>query len=199
VLTALKAPRVTPDLFFPNDDDALAQTARFIARLTKAGTVTWVVRDQAGTVVRTGIDAADLEAGRVAWTWDGRDDAGERLPKGTYSTRVRVSRSVGTYGHDVTLRLMPFWLDDPDRVVRRGQILKLVITSAEPLKGKPSIKIRQPGKSFGITLRKLSDTRFTSSFKVRSGGKNGRVRVIVQGTDSGGGTQQHTFSGFILR
>ena len=199
VLTALKGPKVQPDLFFPNDDDELAQATRFIARLTKPGAVTWVVRDRTGAVVRTGMDAVELDVGRLAWTWDGRDDAGERLPKGTYQTRVRVARSVGTYGHDVAVHLLPFWLDDPDRVVRRGQVVGLVITSAEPIKGKPSIRVRQPGKSFGITLRKVSETRFTSSFKVRSGGKNGRVRVIVEGTDKDGGTQQHTFSGFILR
>ncbi|CAN5854742.1 hypothetical protein BH23CHL8_BH23CHL8_03700 [soil metagenome] len=199
VLTALKAPKVKPDLFFPNDEDQLAQTTRFIARLIKSGTVSWVVRDASGAVVRTGIDAADLDVGRLAWTWDGRDDAGERLPKGTYQTRVRIARSVGTYGHDVTVHLLPFWLDKPDRQLRRGQTVGLVITSAEPLKGKPIVKIRQPDKSFRPTVRKLSDTRFTSSFKVRSGGRNGRVKVIVEGTDKGGGTQMHRFTGFILK
>jgi flagellar hook assembly protein FlgD len=200
VLTALKAPRVSPVLFFPNDDDELAQTTRFIARLIKAGTVTWVVRDRSGSIVRTGLDGVDLDVGRLAWTWDGRNDAGDRLPKGTYQSRVRVARSVGSYGHDVAVHLLPFWLDKPERTLRRGQTVNLAITSAEPLKGRPVIRIRQPGKPlFWPRVRKVSDTRFTSSFKVKSGGRNGTVTVIVEGTDTGGGTQLHRFKGFTLK
>jgi flagellar hook assembly protein FlgD len=200
VLTALKAPRAQPVLFFPNDDDELAQTTRFIARLTKPGTVTWVVRDRSGAIVRTGMEAADLDVGRLAWMWDGLNDAGERLPKGTYQTRVRVARSVGTYGHDVVVHLLPFWLDKPDRQLKRGQTVNLAITSAEPLRGKPTIRIRQPGKT-GVwpKVRKVSNTQFTSSFKVRPGGRNGIITVIVEGTDIGRGTQLHRFKGFVLK
>ena len=120
VLTAMKRPRVEPGMFFAGDDDALAQTATVRAKLTKPGTVSIVVLDASGTVIRTGLDGVRLDAGQAKWTWDGKDDAGVYVG-GTTTGRARITRPQGTYAHDVSVLMSPFVLEPSDRTVARGQ------------------------------------------------------------------------------
>jgi len=59
-----------------------------------ARNVTWTITDKDGKVVRT-IRQADLEAGSVSASWDGRDDRGRRLPAGEYKIRVAADDGSG--------------------------------------------------------------------------------------------------------
>lgn len=60
-------------------------------RLRKAGRVTVDVLDSGGRSVRTLVRGRDEKAGRVSYTWDGRDEAGRVVPEGTYRPRVRLA------------------------------------------------------------------------------------------------------------
>jgi len=50
-----------------------------------------VISDAAGVPVRT-LDAGKLPAGVSTFEWDGRNDAGTRLPAGEYRLRVEATR-----------------------------------------------------------------------------------------------------------
>jgi len=54
-----------------------------------AASVQLSIRNEDGTVVRT-IDAGEQRAGFQQVTWDGKDDAGNLLPKGNYSISVQA-------------------------------------------------------------------------------------------------------------
>ena len=191
VLTAMKRPRIDPGLFFAGDDDALAQTATLRAKLTKPGTVSIVVLDASGTVIRTGLDGVRLGAGQAKWAWDGKNDAGEYVERGTYTGRARITRPQGTYGHDADVLVSPFVLEPGDRTVARGQTVTLMLTSAEPLEGKPTLTVKQPGMD-ERPLKKVtrrSATHFKVRFFVLRGGGDGPIIVNVTATDIDGGTQ----------
>jgi hypothetical protein len=60
-------------------------------RLRKSDRVTLTVVDAAGALVRTLISDQRVPAGPVTARWDGRDDAGEVVPEGTYKPRVHLA------------------------------------------------------------------------------------------------------------
>jgi len=194
VIAALKAPSVTPSLFHAADQDGLGDHTRLKARLTRPGTVRWLIKDGEDNVVRRGIDDVEHEPGIVAWNWDGRDDDGKMLPKGQYTARVRVARPAGTYGHDLTVRLQPFRLHSASNSIRMGRSMNATIRSAEPLAGKPTVKVNQRGiKAYTIKVKKVDAQRFKITIKAKSKGKKGRLVVAVAGTDVEGGEQTHRF------
>ena len=195
VLASLKSPSVEPSLIHAADQDGLVDTTRFKARLLRPGSVRWVIKDASGAVVRRGIDDVDYEVGPVKWVWDGRDDAGELVPSGEYTSRVRVTRPAGTYGHDLSIRLQPFRLRPPSESLRRGQSMVVTIRSAEPLAGKPLVRIKQGGvKSYAVKARKVSRTKFKVTIKARTDGRKGPLKVSVSGTDVQGGEQAQRFT-----
>jgi hypothetical protein len=59
-------------------------------RLRKGGTVTVDMLDSGGGSVRTLVRDRREQAGRVSYTWDGRDDAGRIVDEGIYRPRVRL-------------------------------------------------------------------------------------------------------------
>jgi flagellar hook assembly protein FlgD len=190
ILDSMKRPRVMPGLFFAGDGDALAQTATFKARLSRPGTISFQVLDASGAVIRTG-DGGRVDKGTARWAWDGKDDDGAHVERGTYTGRVRISRAQGTYAHDVDVLVAPFVLEPSDRTVSRGQRVTLLLTSAEPLDGKPMFSVKQPGKD-ERTLRKvkrISATRFKARMLVLRGGGSGKIVVTVTATDVDGGSQ----------
>ena len=88
-----------------------------------------------------------------------------------------------------------------DRTVVRGQTVTLLLTSAEPLEGKPTLTLKQPGMD-ERTLKKvkrLSATRFKARFYVLRGGGDGRIVVNVAATDVDGGTQSQRFREITLQ
>lgn len=194
VLSSLRAPRVKPALFYPSDGDGLAPVAAMRARLLRPATVSWVVRDESGTVVRRGLEAAERQPGDVRFDWDGTDDAGQQLPDGKYAGRVRVTRPQGTYGHEVTVFKMPFRLTPSKWKVQRGEIISLAIRSAEPLTGKPVLTFKQPGlEETAVKVSRLDDYTFKGRLSTQPAGKRGKLTIRIQGTDTGGGSQSQAF------
>lgn len=81
---------VGKDVTYKTDNIELRdnQSATASANLaTSAKNVTVVVTDAQGKTVRT-MQLGPHDAGSMALTWDGRDDAGRRLPAGNYKLRV---------------------------------------------------------------------------------------------------------------
>ena len=189
-LTALTSPRFKPGFFYPSDGDTLAATSILGARLLRPATLSWVIRDASGAVVRRGGEAIAAQRGPVRFVWDGRDDAGQYLPEGTYLGRIRVTRPAGSYGHEVPVRIMPFDLTPTTWKPRRGDEVRLWFTSAEPMKGKPIVSARLPGiPSAELRVTKVNPTTFKALLKTKGAARPGKVTVKVVGTDTGDGTQ----------
>jgi FlgD Ig-like domain len=60
--------------------------------LRKPDRLSVVVVDSDGTVVRTLLMSTPVRAGRQRFGWDGRDDAGQVVPAGTYKPRIHLAR-----------------------------------------------------------------------------------------------------------
>jgi len=194
VLSALRAPRATPALFYPSDGDGLAASTVLRARLIRPATVSLVIRDATGAVVRHGLVGAKRKPGDLRFTWDGTDDAGQRLPDGTYTGRIRVSRPLGSYGHEVTVHMMPFRVAPSRWRVVRGQPVRLVFTSAEPIKGKLTATFRQPGlEETPFKVSRVDERTFRATLATRADSKRGKLKIRVTGTDKAGGSQTGVF------
>jgi flagellar hook assembly protein FlgD len=198
ILNSVKSPTVNPELFWARDGDALAPTTALKARLTRKATVSWVIRDGDGNIIRRGIDAEQRSPGDVRFVWDGRGDDGKLVADGRYSARIRVTRPSGSYAHELTVRHMPFKLWTTKWTLRRGETVTLSFTSAEPLKGKPVVTANQPGivkyQLPAWKVKKLSATKFKVVLKTRNQGKAGDMKVRIVGTDQGGGTNSRVFT-----
>jgi hypothetical protein len=195
VLNSLKSPEARPALFHASDGDALSGRTALRAKLTRAATVSWVVRDASGDVVRTGMDdKAFADPGNARFFWNGTDDAGQQLPDGVYRARVRVVRPAGSYGHEITVRKMPFWFKPSRWTLARGTELTIVADSAEPLKGRPVISAKAPKRDWvRLRVRRLDDDTFRARFQTRKAWSRGKLRVRIEATDTEGGTQARSY------
>jgi flagellar hook assembly protein FlgD len=194
VLSSVRVPRAKPALFHPADGDGLAATTEMTARLLRPATVSWVILDPSGAVVRHGPERSRQEPGFVHFTWDGTDDAGAMLPDGRYLGRVRVARPAGTYGHQVAVLKMPFRLVPSAWRARRGAPARLTIQSAEPIQGKPVVTARQPGRNpVRLKVTRRDADVFRTRYAIRADGPRGKLRIAVSATDTGGGTQSQTY------
>jgi hypothetical protein len=68
-------------------------TARLAIRLKKPETIDAVIVGSDGDAVRTLLDASREPTGRLALTWDGKDDSGAIVPDGTYKVRLSFGGS----------------------------------------------------------------------------------------------------------
>lgn len=92
--TSLVGKRVTirgHDLAF----DGVTATSAAVTLDDPAQKVSADILDANGKVVRT-IDIGSRPEGACTITWDGKDNAGNALPKGTYSVKVRATAADGT-------------------------------------------------------------------------------------------------------
>jgi flagellar hook assembly protein FlgD len=195
VLNAMRDPAFRPAFFYPSDGDALAATANLGARLSKPSKMSWLIRDEAGTVVRHGGEGIAMQPGMVRFAWDGRDDAGQFVPQGRYVGRIRVTRPSGSYGHDVAVHVMPFDLQPATWKPRLGDEVRLWFSSAEPLRGKPIVMARLPGLTKApLRVIKVDHTTFKALLPTRKALRPGRITVRAIGTDSGAGTQTQTWT-----
>jgi hypothetical protein len=197
VLNSLKAPAARPAFFHASDGDALAARAVLRAKLTRPATVSAVIRDDQGTVVRTGLDRVEMEPGTVRFAWDGSDDAGQQLPDGVYTGRIRAVRPQGAYGHDVRIRKMPFLMEPSRWTLRRGDRLSIVVDSAEPLDGRPVISAKAPRRDWvKLKVRRVDADTFKATFQTRKAWARGSLRLRIEATDVDGGSQS---KGYRLR
>lgn len=197
VLNSVRNPSVSRTLFWARDGDRMAASSTLKARLIRPATVSWIIRDRNGKVVRRGVPPEQRSAGVVRFVWNGQDERGRWAPDGKYTARVRVTTAMGSYAHDVDLRHMPFQAYTPSWTRRRGDTVTLRITTAEPLRGKPVVSANQRGiAKYTVPPRRitrLAADQFKVVLKTRRSGKAGIMKVRVKGTDKRGGTNAKVF------
>lgn len=185
VLTTLRRLRVTRPALNARDGDELAAAVGLRAALKADASVTLLIR-KGDTVVRTRYNDASLGAGDITWKWDGRNDAGEYVPDGTYTAIVAAKTELGTLRYEVPVRVGNWRIAADDRVVRRGQEVQVRARSLESLKG-ARLEITQPGLEPRLVPMKLRDKHLaTVTFKVAKGGDLGRIGLRVIANDIGG-------------
>ena len=193
-LTTMKSLTLSPNLINPADGDALAQTSTQSLRLTADATLSWVITDRNGSVIKTALSSQAVSAGPVSWDWDGTDDSGHFVPNGIYWSVVTARTDAGTYSQWLPVRVMPFKISAKATTVRAGQTVKLSITAAEPQLGRPAVTVTQTGLAARkVAVKQNSTTKFTVSFTVKAGGTAGPITITIVGTDANGGVDTQTF------
>ena len=175
-----------PVRFYPQDGDALAP--RTVARfsLGAAANVTLRVVNTAGTTVRT--ISGPQPAGPVAIAWDGRTDGGGFAPQGLY--RIVVVASVGGRAetHATSVRAAAFELRPSATTVRRGKKMTLTVITSEPLKGRPTLRVRQPGLGvYAVKLTRIGSSTYRAKWTLKSRGRAGKLLLTITGTDAAKG------------
>ncbi len=176
----------SPARFYPQDGDAIARQSVAAFRLAAAADIRLTVSNAAGTVVRT--ITGSYPAGPVSIGWDGRGDGGAFVPQGLY--RVAVTATVGTRHetHAVGVRAAAFELRPSLTSVRRGARLTLEVATSEPLGAAPKLSVRQPGLAvYAVKLTKIGTSTYRASWLLKTGGRAGKLALLVSGTDRSGG------------
>ncbi len=190
VYAALGNVTASTPAFYPHDGDSLGRTVTLSFRLRDAAQVGWTIEDTDGVVVRTVAVDESLPAGSHAVAWDGRNDEGAFVPRGTY--RSVVTATDGTYGatHQATVVADAFKISVSDATPARGQKLKVTVTSAETLSRLPKLRIYQPGaRAWTVTMKKVAGKVYRVSVTLK-GGEAGTMRLRVTGWDKAGSRQR---------
>ena len=159
-------------------------------RLASAATVGWVVVDKEGTVVRTFAADEAMEAGTHTRSWNGRNDAGAYVRRGTYRTLVTATNGSQAATQGASVLTEAFRIVLSDSTPARGQKITVTVTSPERLSANPRVAFYQPGRSgWAVTTKKVSTYTYRVTVTLRSSSK-GTMRVKAYGTDSGGRSQK---------
>ena len=178
-IAALASTASSRSVFFPQDGDNLGRTTAFSFRLRSAATVSWTVVNAAGTVVRTIKTGEALAAGPYAFTWNGRNDAGVMVPRGTY--RTVVSATDGTYAatQKATVVADAFHIVVSDSTPGRRQRVTVTATSAETLDRTPRLRVYQPGiAAWSVTMRKIGTRVYRITVTLKSS-RTGTLKLRV--------------------
>jgi len=92
-------------------------------RLRRPETVTVIIIDSAGRPVQTLVRRRHEKAGRVSYTWDGRDDAGRVVAEGGYRPKVELA----AHGRTIVLP-NPIRVDTTDPTIRVTHVAPRVIS-----------------------------------------------------------------------
>jgi len=177
----------SPMFFYPQDGDALARTTIISARLAVKSSTALRILDAEGRIVRQAWEGRSFYPGTIGWTWDGRDDAGNYVPKARYTGQLIVSNAVGRLELRTPLVVMAFALYPSADPVAAGETLKVRISSAEPLKSPPTVTFRQSGLAdVAKTATSTGGSLYEVSFTVAPAG-SGPALLLVTGTDTSGG------------
>jgi flagellar hook assembly protein FlgD len=180
----------SPTVFYPQDGDRLAKFANLSFTLSKAATVTWQIRNASGTVVKTRYRDVALAPGTYAFNWYGTNDAGTRLPAGTYVSSVRASDGSLAITHATSVRMNAFSIRSSDTTPGRGQTLTIYAASAEALKKAPVLSLFQPGiTTWSVTMTNTSGRMYKAVIKLRSSSV-GQLTLRVGGYDVDGHYQK---------
>ena len=175
--------------FFPQDGDSIGRTVSLSFRLRSAATVDWTIQDANGAVVRTLKVAQALGAGIHAYRWNGRNDAGAMVPRGTYRSVVTATDGTLSGTHTVQVVADAFKIIVSDTTPGRGQRLTVTVTSAEKLNGTPRLRVYQPGISAWTVTMKKVDSRVYKVKVTLKGSKPGTLRIRVNAYDRNGAKQ----------
>ena len=176
-------------VFFPQDGDKLSPTTALGFRLAGAATVDWTIVDAHGAVVRTVRTAEALLAGAYTFTWNGRNDAGNFVPRGMYRSQVVATDAVAALTQRVGIVADAFRIVTSDTTPKRGQKVTVTAFSGESLHAAPRLTVVQPriaGWTVSMTRVRTGVYRVTIKFKSSS---TGTVRLKVFATDANGHKQ----------
>jgi flagellar hook assembly protein FlgD len=171
-------------VFFPQDLDKYARTTRFSFDLSAPATVSGVIRNAAGDVVRTMFDAVPMAAGTRVFDWDGRLTGGTMAPRGTYTASISATDGeLSTTGRTAVVA-DGFRITVNDSTPGRGQTITLYATSPERLTALPRVRVTQSGTTgFSVTMKKMSIYTYKVTIRLRSSGTAGTVRFSLSGID----------------
>ena len=187
----------TPSRFYPQDGDALKPSTRVSWTLTRSAKATLEVL-RGGKVVRTAYHDRALDAGSYAWTWNGRNGAGDYVARGSYTLRLTATSSIGitVVNQKVLADAFRIVLSASSRAP--GQKLSVTVTPVEPLRAAPRIGLMQDGASAVTkTATLLSSGQYRATFTIASGAP-GTARISIVGTDKNGGTNR-SFAEVVVR
>ena len=175
-----------PVRFFPQDGDTLMPRTVAGFTLKTAAAVRLTILDGHGNSIRT--IAGSYPAGPVGIAWDGRTDGGVLAPQGLY--RIVAVATVGgrSETHATAVRAGAFEIRPSVTSARRGARISVTIITSEPLKGAPRLTVRQPGvTAYVVKLSKVSTSTWRATWTLKTGGRAGRLSLVVTGSDRLGG------------
>jgi hypothetical protein len=177
---------------------AAGTEARIAFRLRESDTVTVTVVDEGEEVVRTLLPRRRLAPGRIALSWDGRDDAGRALPEGEYRPRVRLAdeRTTTTLPNDIELDTTPPSFEHGEvrpRVISpdgdgRAERIRVRFSSGEPVRGILFVR----GKR-----RVLTQARESGVIRWSARLRPGRYRLQLAAQDRAGNTSRRVPAGTV--
>ena len=181
--------RASKNPFFPQDGDRYAPTTTFSFTLASPATVNWTIVNAAGATVRTIKTGEALAAGTHAFAWNGRNDQGAFVSRGTY--RAVVAATNGSQGSSQSVAVLAdaFRIGVSDTTPGRRQRITITATTAESLSGAPLVTIYQPGISrYSVRTTRVAAGVYRVSITLKSS-STGRLRVLVSGRDAAGHVQ----------
>jgi len=189
VYSSLGSSRASKNLFFPQDGDGYAPTTTFSFTLASPATVNWTIVNAAGATVRTIKTAEALAAGSYAFAWNGRNDQGAFVSRGTYRAVVAATNGSQGASQSVAVLADAFRIGVSDTTPGRRQRITITATSAESLSGAPLVTIYQPGISrYSVTTTRVAAGVYRVSITLKSS-STGRLRVLVSARDAAGHAQ----------
>lgn len=194
VVAGLRSVASSAAMFFPQDLDGYSKTTNLSFVLARPMTVTWTLRNAAGAIVDTHLDAAELPAGTTSWLFDGRRSDDTMLPQGRYTSFVYATDGTVAASQAVSFEADAFTVKLNDTTPARGQTVSLYVTSAELLKATaPRAYVYEPGLSmWSVPLTKTGTYTYKATLVLKKGGSAGTLSVKVLGADSKGQAQRTT-------
>jgi flagellar hook assembly protein FlgD len=189
VYAALMGLARTPALFFPQDGDKLAATAKSTWTLKSPATISITVLDAAGTVIRATTPKA-MPAGAGSWTWNGKDEAGAWVPRGGYRIVVGATNGTQAATQSVLVGADAFRITTSTPAATRGKSITVTASSAEPLKAPPTLVVRQPGVADWTVTMTAKGPSWVATITPKKAGTAGTMTLFVRGRDTAGGPNQ---------
>lgn len=195
VLTAVALSTPTKAAIHVSDADSLARNTTLKVTLNQPARLTWLLLDPAGATVRTVRSDVETAAGVTSFIWDGKSDAGTWVPDGHYRSVVSAQTGLGAYSQERQVFVGAFRVTPSITSPARGSTIKLNIISTEALDRNPTVRITQPGIApWTVKATRVSGTKYKVTVTLKTGGSEGSVDFLINGTDKNGGRQSTTVS-----
>jgi spore germination protein YaaH/flagellar hook assembly protein FlgD len=184
----------SPSLFFPQDRDRYAQSAKVSFSLSRTATTTLQVFARDGRYIKTAWSKRPLAAGTWSWTWNGLMGTGEMAPRGWYYARLITVTPIATTVQTRLVLADAFGIEPSSWSPAGGTTLTVTIRTAEPLAAAPRVTFAQSGRSaVAKTATSLGGGRYRVSFSVVAGA-TGPATITVSGRDAAGGAASRSIS-----
>ena len=183
VATARSGVAASPAWISPAGSSLDPRVSTLSFTLARPARVTWQVTTTTGVPVRTWDADTPLDAGAYSVRWDGRNDAGVRVPAGCYLSQVTVADGITTSTEQVSVFSGGIRIATSDTTPAAGQVVTITVVAAEALRANPTVWVAQPGRN-RVTYRttKTGTSTYRVQVRLRSG-SSGRLTVGVSGID----------------